>query len=278
MWLFYALVTAITLGIGQIFVKKGLRDISPLFNTALATLFGFCIFIPFGLVNGVHFEHVLEIAPIALFISTLFLIYYYALNHGQISLTGTVIGTYPLVTVILSLFFLQENPSIYQKLAISLAILGTVLVASPSKVGKVHFGPWFWWALFAVFSIGIADFLIKVLINQYDIFTYLFTFGFCSLFVTTVLCVLDKKGRVLPTFSWKYYFPTLIGIALIEFSFFVFHLALVDGYISLVSPISGIYVAITAILAWIFLKEKISKVQFIGIALSTLGVVLIGIA
>lgn len=278
MWLFYALLTAVFLGIGQIFVKKGLKDISPLFNTALSTLLGSFIFIPFALFNGVHFDHVLLIAPIALLIAILFLIYYYALNHGQISLTGTVIGTYPIITIILSLLFIHEAPSLYQKLAIGLVILGTTFVALPSKLEKIHFGMWFWWAITAVFTIGIADFLIKVLINTYDVFTYLFTFSFCSMFVTAMLCLLDKKGRVLPKFTWKYYLPTLIGVGLIEFSFFIFHLALVDGYISLVSPISGIYVAITAILAWIILKEKLSKIQFFGIALSTLGVILIGIS
>jgi uncharacterized membrane protein len=278
MWLFYALLTALTLGIGQIFVKKGLKDISPLFNTALATVMGFFIFIPFALLGGVQFDQVFLIAPVALLIAVLFLVYYYALNHGQISLTGTVIGTYPIVTIILSLLFIHEAPSLYQKLAIGLVLLGTTLVALPNKLEKVHFGKWFWWALAAVFTIGIADFLIKVLINEYDVFTYLFTYGFCSMLVTGTLCLLDKKGRVLPKFSWKYYLPTLIGVGLIEFSFFIFHLALVDGYISLVSPISGIYVAITAILAWIILKERLSKIQIFGIALSTIGVVLIGIA
>jgi len=277
-WLFYSLLAAILWGVGQIFVKRGLRDISSLFNTALSTLVGFLIFMPFSLINGVHFEQFFQILPVALVISTLFLIYYYAINHGQISLTGTVIGIFPIIVVILSLLFLHETPSIYQKLAIAIAIAGTVTVAAPSKLGKVHFGPWFWWALFAVFSIGIADFMIKILLNQYDVYTYLFTFTLCSMFVTLLVVFLDKKGRVLPKFTWKHYLPTLIGVTMMEFGFFVFHLALSQGYASLVTPISGIYVAITAILAWLILKEKLSKFQFAGVALCAIGVVLVGIA
>jgi uncharacterized membrane protein len=277
MWLFYALTAAVMWGVGQIFVKKGFQDTSPLFSTITSTLFGLMIFLPFSLINGVQFDHVLQIAPIALIIATLFLCFYYAINHGQISLTGTIVGTYPVVTVVLSLLFLNESPSVYQKLAIALAILGTALVASPSRIGKIRMGTWFWWAIFAVFAIGIADFLIKLLLNQYDIYTYLFTFGLCSATVNLILLLLDKKGRVLPKINARQNLPTLTGVAMMEVGFFVFHLALVDGYVSLVSPISGIYVAITALLAWIFLKEKIDKIHFVGIALAAIGVILVGI-
>jgi uncharacterized membrane protein len=96
--------------------------------------------------------------------------------------------------------------------------------------------------------------------------------------VNLILLAIDKKGRVLPKFSREKYLPTLVGVGMMELGFFIFHLALVDGYVSLVSPISGVYVAITAVLAWLILKEKISKFQFAGIALCAIGVILVGIA
>ena len=277
MWLFYALLAALMWGVGQIFVKKGLNEISSLFNNILSSSIGFIIFIPFALINGVHFEKILSIAPFACIVSALFFSYYYVIGRGQLALTGTVVGTYPIITVILSLIFLNESPSIFQKLAIGVIILGTVLVAFPNKVQKTKIGSWLLFALVAVFMIGTADFMIKLLINKSDLYTYLFTYGICSMLVTILLSLLDKKGRKLPQFNLKQYLPTFIGDGLIEVGFFIFHLALKDGYISLVSPISGIYVGITAVLAWLILKEKISKVQFAGIALAAIGVILVGI-
>lgn len=278
MWLIYALLAATFWGIGQIFVKKGFQDISALYNNLLATLIGFAIFIPFALYHGVNFDSIWRIAPLGILVSVLLTSYYYALGRGQLALTGTVIGTYPFVTVLLSYLFLGERLSTFQFIAISLIILGTVFVALPEKKQKFIVGSWLVWAFSAVFMIGTADFFIKVLISQSDLYTYLFTYGFCSLFVASLLILIDKKGRRLPAFNLKGYLPTLLGVGMVEFGFFVFHLAVNEGLISLVSPISGIYVAITAVLAWLILKEHISKKHAFGIGLAALGVILIGIA
>ncbi|HEX8931718.1 MAG TPA: EamA family transporter, partial [Patescibacteria group bacterium] len=226
--------------------------------------------------HHIHFEQFLQLTPFTILVALLLLSYYYAINHGQISLTGTVVGTYPAFTVLLSFMFLHEAPSLFQKLAIIAIILGTVLVAFPNKVQKAKLNHWIWWAILALLTIGTSDFVIKVLLLKYDIYTYLFTYSFSSFLVTLALLLIDKKGRKIPKFNLKLYLPTLIGVTMLELGFFFLHLALRDGLVSLVSPISGIYVAITAVLAWIFLKEKINKIQAIGVVLAAIGVILVG--
>lgn len=281
MWLFYTLLAAILLGVGQIFAKKGLKSTTPLYNNVLTTILGIFLMIPYSLTHGVQFDKILGIVPLTIIAASLFLSYYYLINKGQISLTGTIIGTYPFFTVILSLLFLHEAPSVYQKLAIFLIIIGTIFVAMPDKVQhlkSIKIGGWLFWAICGILFIGTGDFLIKLLINQTDLYTYLFTYTFCSVFVTGLSFFIDKKGRILPPFAFKLYLPTLIGATIMETSFFVFHIAVSMGLLSLVSPICSIYVAITAILAWIVLKETINKTQGIGIALAALGVILIGIS
>lgn len=278
MWLFYTLLAAMLWGVGQIFVKKGLQNISALFSNVYSSLLGFFIFVPFSLAHGVNFDKILQILPLTFIAALLFISYYYVIGRGQLAITGTVVGTYPFVTVILSLLFLNENPSIFQIMAIAVIILGTIFVAWPNKIRKVTLGTWLIWALTAVVMIGTADFLIKLLMNQSDVYTYLFTYAFCSLLASTIFIFIDKKGRQLPQFTKKNYLHALIGISMIEIGFFIFHLAINEGLISLVSPIAGIYVAITAILAWIFLKEKIDTIHFVGITLAAIGVILIGIA
>ncbi len=278
MWLFYTLLAAVCWGVGQIFVKKGLQDISPLVNNIIATIIGTFLFLPFALSHQVHFDKFWQLFPFTCFVSFLFFAYYYVIGRGQLALTGTVLGTYPFVTVILSLLFLHETPSIFQKLAIGVIILGTVVVALPNKVNKIHAGTWLLWALLGVFMIGTGDFLVKLLMNQSDLYTYIFTYAFGSITITVLFYLFDKKGRALPKFSRKNYLPTLVGVGLVEFGFFVLHLALNDGLVSLVTPISGIYVAITAILAWLILKEQIDKKHAFGIILAAIGVILIGIS
>jgi len=70
--------------------------------------------------------------------------------------------------------------------------------------------------------IGTGDFLIKLLLNQSDLYTYLFTYAFCSIILTGLTIFIDKKGRILPKFTWNLYLPTFIGVAMIEVGFFCF--------------------------------------------------------
>ncbi|HSA83904.1 MAG TPA: DMT family transporter [Patescibacteria group bacterium] len=278
MWLLYSLLAAVLWGVGQIFVKKGLNKTSELFNNVLAGLMGFTIFIPFALAHEVQFDKFWQLLPFTCIVSALFFSYYYAIGKGKLALTGTVIGTYPFVTVLLSFLFLGEKLSQFQFLAISLIIIGTIFVALPDRKQKIIIGTWLFLALLAVFMLGTADFLIKLLMTQSDIYTYLFTYAFGSLIVSVIFILLDKKGRKLPPLSRKNYLATFLGVGMIETGFFVFHLAANEGLISLVTPISGIYVAITAVLAWLILKEKIDKKHAFGITLAALGVILVGIA
>lgn len=54
------------------------------------------------------------------------------------------------------------------------------------------------------------------------------------------------------------------------------YIAFDKGPASLVSPVASTYPAITAVLAYFYLKEKISRINFFGILMVTLGVVLVG--
>lgn len=280
MWLFYSLLAAIFWGVGQVIIKKGFKHLPPLFNNVLAATILFAIIMPLSLTHGVHFENIISILPLTIVVAIIFLIYYYVINLGQVSLTGTIISISPLITVILSIIFLHESLNIFQKMAIGLILSGVVCLALPEKIyelKKNKIGNWFLWALLTAVFIGFADFLIKLLITQSDVYTYLFTYSFCVVFVSAISIFFDRKGRKLPIFSFKSYLPTIAGVIFMEIGFLSFHFAISEGFVSLVAPISAIYVAITAVLAWMLLKEKINKIQFAGIALATIGVILIGI-
>lgn len=110
MWLFFTLLAALLWGVGQVFIKKGLSHTTPLFNNLFGAVVILAVAIPFALVNGGNLSLVPQMLPLTLVIAALLICYYYILEKGQISLTGTVLASYPLFTVILSSFFLKEIP------------------------------------------------------------------------------------------------------------------------------------------------------------------------
>src|SRR5437773_1937877 len=109
MWLLFTLFSAVFWGVGQVVIKKGYQNLSPLFNNVLAAILIPVMVIPLALTHGIHPEKILAILPLTLVVAIIFLSYYYVIKLGQVSLTGTVISTSPLITVILSLMFLGES-------------------------------------------------------------------------------------------------------------------------------------------------------------------------
>ncbi len=171
MSLLYSLLAACLWGAGQIFIKIGVEDISPVYTNILSAFVMLVITIPFALLTGVHFNLVLSTYLFALMVATLSISYYYVIRLGQISLTGTIIATYPIITVLLSFLFLHENPSTFQKFSIILTIAGTIIIALPEKMNslrKIKLGNWFWWGLFGSGDYGVSFFLNKVIIDKSD--------------------------------------------------------------------------------------------------------------
>ena len=71
---------------------------------------------------------------------------------------------------------------------------------------------------------------------------------------------------------------TIIGIFFIELGLIAISLAYQYGLASLVSPIVASHMLITVVLAVIFLKERLLPIQKIGVLLTMIGVIVIGIS
>jgi uncharacterized membrane protein len=281
MWMTFALLAAALWGVGQIFTKKGLSETSPLFNNLLGAVVTIVLIVPFVMLNGANLSDVPKIFPLACIITFLLLSYYYIIGVGKVSLTGTVLAMYPLITIFLSLIFLRENPNLYQKLAVLIVLSGTFILAIGEDIAvtkKLRFGRWFWIAIIGACLSGSSDFLAKVALNKVgNTYSYLLAYAIAFMAMALISIFIDKKGRKMPKINKKI-IPTLLGVTMMESGMIAYYIALSLGFVSLVTPISSAYVAITAILAWIFLKEKVNKIQAAGIIFSVFGIILLGVS
>jgi len=280
MWLFFTFLAAILWGVGPVLTKKGLFHTTPLFNNLLAALITLTVTIPYAIFSGAKFSDIPAILPLSLFIAALLLSYYYVIAKADISLVGTVLGIYPLFTVILSLLFLHENPSFFQKTSVFFVMLGTVLLAVGEDLGaskKLRFGSWFFWGIGGAAAAGSSDFFAKIAMKMVEerTYSYILTYGIAFVIVALLSAVFDKKGRKIPKLN-KNFLPTLIGVFIVEVGLVAFYIALSLGYASVTAPVVSVHVAITAVLAWVFLKEKSNKLQVLGVLCSTVGIVLLG--
>lgn len=279
-WLFFALIAAFTFGVGQVFIKKGYDHFSPLWNVIIDAAFTILIYIPIAFLLGVSLDitpfHILMIT----LISTLYIFFYYAIEHGNLSLSGTIFATYPLFTILLSLLFLREKVSLFQAIMIVLIITGVLLLSyvpgTVQKIKNVSKKRWLTWAIFGSFTTGFGDFLSKVTLNNMQISSYLLLFALVFPITCMFFWIFDKKGRMFPrTISFKKVRWTLFGTAMLSVGVLAISFAFSLGKASLVAPISSSYIGITVLLSYFFLKESISKKQVIAICMIAIGVAFI---
>ena len=131
---------------------------------------------------------------------------------------------------------------------------------------------WFVLGVLAVVLFGIGSFLGKLASNT-DISTRVYFFeGIGTITVFTTFFLL-KKSEILNGFSINYY---AIGMGLcwgIGTVLFIF--ALENSKISLITTLTALYPAVTIILAYIFLAERLETRELIGVVLAIAAIFLI---
>lgn len=278
MWFVFAGSSALLWGVGQVLTKRGLAGTTPLFNTLLATALGIAIDVPLALAGGLQLHGAGLTLLFAFLAQAGFEIYFYALDRGPVSITGTLIGCYPVATVVLSVVFLHERLAGFQIAGIALAVAASVVLAAPRRaMGQGWRLSWLGWGLLAAASVGTADFLAKAGIDSSNVFTFLLCLALSSVPVAGLIALLDRSGRQWPAAGKRALLPAALGGLGMAGGGVTLNLAFASGPASLVSPLSSSYVGVSALLAVLFLGERLTRGQAAGVALAALAVVLLGV-
>ncbi len=282
-WFPLSIGAAIFWSFSQILLKKGLENIPPLWNNLINNFLSLVIWVPVALIiNGFRINPLTpEIAFVISLAAFFYLFFIYALSKGKVSLVGTIVAVYPVWTIILSYFFLNEKINTLQKFCIFLIILSSILISIPEKLNKKEVkqkNSWIFWGFLASILIGAGDFLAKYSINRIGVYSNMIYLSIFSNIMSLFNYIVDKKSRRLPSKDIKPYMYTISGIVLSLIGSFQFQLAFQYGKASLVTPISSTYPAITVILAMKFLKETLVKRQLIAVSITVISLILLGIS
>jgi len=206
-------------------------------------------------------------------------IVFYALSHGELAVTATVLATYPVYTVIFSRLFNNEVLSIQITLFVALAILGSIIASLPDKIKKseIKFSKGIVWPFVAAICIGLSDTLSKGYINKSENFSFLFSLGFVQVPIALAYLKIEKQSLIssiegVAKRIKEYKFALLGGLFNIIGTGFLW-LSFSYAPASIASPITGTNGALTVILSRLLLKEKISKIKYLGIVLAFIGII-----
>ncbi len=282
MGIILAVLTSLLLGTSNILLKKSFKDFPPSISFFIASAFSILIWVPVGIIFGVQFNQWLLGSFVGLASAILGqALYIYVLEKGEISITATILASFSIYTIIFSMLFNKERPTLITLFFIALTIIGTIIVSLPEKFNKKELKKinFIAWAVFAAIGIGASDTLTKYYINRASVGSFLFYVSFAQIFVSLIYLKFDKQpmNQINEIFHRlkEYKFALLGSLFIIVATMFLF-LSFNFTLASIASPIAASAPIITVILALAFLKEKITLKNWIGLVTVFAGIIGIG--
>jgi drug/metabolite transporter (DMT)-like permease len=208
-----------------------------------------------------------------------FVAFYKGLEIGKLSIISPISSSWGMVAALIGIFVFSEAVTPARAIGIALAITGIALAStsfSELRKSKRHvllkgveyavYDMLAWGAMFAVLANVIKE------LGPIAPLLYLKLFLLASLLLAAPI---KKKSLGLPA---KSIIPLVALVGLLELvAPLSFNYGLTSEFVSIVSPIGAAFPAVTVILAYVFLKERLELNQKIGIAAIVLGLVLMAL-
>jgi len=211
-----------------------------------------------------------------------YFLYIEAAQRGPISVVGSVTAAYPIIVVGFAVAFLKEWPGALQ---ISGAILVTlsVMILSYIHGGKskdLHAaGRYFTLCIAAVFFYGLWGIFTKLALEEIQSLLFIGMYAFVT--PPIVYIYIRYKGVRLrhTTPTWSVAFMIAIMATEIgNIAFFAEVNAVADGPASIVFPLVASSPVIVVLLAYGFLKERLTRIETLLVIAVLVGIILVSTA
>ena len=288
----FGFITAVTLGINRLLTAVVARRFGVLRSAAVTLTFALLVMVAWAILIDVPIEmttdHLILLTFLGTCVGASFLGSYMALRLGPISVVTPIGSLGTAMTVVYSFWLLGERPGAVQWAGIPIAVLGAVLVSLVIERGTgirlVTWGPVF--ALIGVFVGSLSNAGLKIPIRDGvdSSLTVITQRVFTVAFVLLVLVVFSRlglrrrRGKDDPQFQTRITWRTgwLLGlVGLIDgVSFISFGYGLAHAPAWLIAIISQSGKVLSVIGGVIFFKERLRRLQWAGVGLILVGVMM----
>jgi drug/metabolite transporter (DMT)-like permease len=215
---------------------------------------------------------------------------YYSFEVGTMSIVAPVSSSYPALTVALSLLS-GERIHLLRGVGLAITLAGVILAAtsfaSPVKNGTAataadgetahaHLSKGVGWAIFAAVGFGVLFWFLGFYVVPA-------VGGAVSVWVMRLTALVALAGVAAPV-GQSIRLPRggvwwlLLAVGVLDTAAFVANNAgLSTGQVSVVSVLASLYGAVTVLLSWIFLRERLERTQWLGIVLIFAGIVMVSL-
>ena len=283
MWILFAFGSALFAGATAILAKCGIKktdsNVATAIRTIVVLIFSWLMVFLVGsqgTIPSLDGKTWLFLVLSGLATGASWLCYFRALQLGDVNKVTPIDKSSTILTILLAFIFLHEPISLEKGIAVVLIGLGTFLMiekkdAAPKVNGK---GSWLIYAVLSAVFAALTSILGKVGISgvESNLGTAIRT-GVVLVMAWVVVFVTKKQHTVKHIEKRELMFICLSGLAT-GGSWLCYYKALQDGLASVVVPIDKLSILVTVAFSAIFFKEKLTKKSACGLALITVGTLL----
>lgn len=295
MWVILALMSAVLLGVYEVFKKLSVHKNAVIPVLFLSTLTSATLFLPLAIGSGFYPDffrsiqlYIPEITPEqhglilikSVIVVSNWILAFFAVKHLPITIAAPVRATGPIWTLLGALVIFGEQLNFQQWIGISVTLFFFFRLSTTGKLEGIHFGnnKWVFFIVLATLLGAVSGLYDKFIMRRIDRLAVQAWFSFYQvLLLFPVLAItrwrLPKSERV--RFHWKWTIP-LIGVFLVMADFLYFKaLTYPDSMISIISSLRRGGVVVSFIVGAIVFREKNLWKKSFYLAGILLGILLI---
>ena len=209
---------------------------------------------------------------------------YYSFEVGVLTVVAPISSSYPAITVVLSVLSGERIRSL-NAAGLGLTLIGLILAAAsfstgPTAVGASHKTPHVWlskgvgWSLVSMVAFGIMFwFLGFYVLPVLDPALSVWAIRISTASILLLAARPSRQSLRLPRGSvwWL-----LLAMGLMDTTAYVANNAgLQAGPVSILTVVASLYGAVTVLLSSLFLRERLARTQWLGVALIFAGIILV---
>ena len=289
MWLGFALVSALFLGLYDVSKKQSLKDNAVIPVLWFNTLFCSLLMLPFTLLSwktgvldgsifyvptaGWELHRLLMIKAFIVLGSWIF--GYFGMKHLPITLFGPINATRPIIVLLGGLLLFGERLNLYQWIGVIIAVISFYLLSVSGKKEGITFykNKWVFCVIMATILGAVSALFDKYLLGRFNnMFVQAWSNFYQLALMTVILFTLwwPTRKRTTP-FQWKW--PIIfiaIFLTLADYAYFV-SLAQSASMVSIVSMIRRSSVIVSFLCGALLFHEKNLRSKVIDLLLVLLG-------
>ena len=288
MWLLMAILTLLLWGIADLFYKKSNDEKEKYSHLKTGMIVGFVMGIHaiiYMIVKGISLDIIamLKYLPVSLCYIVSMVIGYKGLKYINLSVSSPIQNSSGIITSILLCIIFKVSLSVYEIIGLSIMALGVWILSyienkENKKIVLKKIGltaiifPIMYLIIDGAGTFLDAVYLDKLELVSEDMALIAYEFTFLIYGIITFIYLKVKKERI-NLFKEK----NKLLAALFETGGQFTYVFAIASHSVITAPIVACYSAFSVILSRIFLKEKLSKWQYLGLTLIFIGIIVLAI-